>query len=207
MRRFDASYLALCTSHSNTMKDTPSKGDVTRLLNDWQAGKAGAADALFEKVYQELRRIARGYIARERADMTLTPTGLVNQACLKLLDEEQVEAQNRGHFFAIVATKMRHFLVDYARRHNAAKRGQGAGHDVFEDELYMLTQDRVDEILALDEALEKLAEEDPLQSQIVEMRYFGGYTQEEIAEMLGISLKKVRREWYLAKAWLKEILL
>ncbi|MEM8486092.1 MAG: ECF-type sigma factor [Bacteroidota bacterium] len=186
--------------------NTPSKGDVTRLLNDWQAGKAGAADALFDQVYHELRRIARGYIARERQDHTITPTGLVNQACLKLLDEENLAAKNRAHFFAIVATKMRHFLVDYARRHNAAKRGKGAENEPFEDEFYMFTQDRVEEILALDEALAKLAAEDKLQSQIVEMRYFGGYTQPEIAELLGISLKKTRREWYLAKAWLKEAL-
>ncbi len=187
-------------------RNTPSKGDVTRLINDWQAGKAGAADALFDQVYHELRRIARGYIARERQDHTITPTGLVNQACLKLLDEENLAAKNRSHFFAIVATKMRHFLVDYARRHNAAKRNKGAEHEPFEDEFYMFTQDRVEEILALDEALAKLAEEDKLQSQIVEMRYFGGYTQQEIAELLNISLKKTRREWYLAKAWLKEAL-
>jgi RNA polymerase sigma factor (TIGR02999 family) len=182
------------------------KGDVTRLLTDWQAGKTGAADALFDKVYAELRRIAGGYIARERADHTITPTGLVNQACLKLLDEEQIDAQNRGHFYAIVATKMRHFLVDYARRHNAAKRNRGAAHVPYDDDLYRLTQDRVDEILALDEALIRLTEEDPLQGKIVEMRYFGGYTQQEIAEMLDISLKKVRREWYLAREWLKEML-
>ncbi len=181
-----------------------NKGDVTRLINDWQAGKDGAADALFQQVYGELRRIARGYIARERQDHTITPTGLVNQACLKLLDEDNLPAQNRSHFFAIVATKMRHFLVDYARRHNAAKRGQGVENQPFEDELYMFTQDRVEEILALDEALAKLAQEDELQSKIVEMRYFGGYTQQEIAELLGISLKKTRTEWYLAKAWLKE---
>lgn len=186
------------------MADNPGKNDVTRLINDWQAGKDGAADALFQQVYNELRRIARGYIARERQDHTITPTGLVNQACLKLLDEEQLPAKNRAHFFAIVATKMRHFLVDYARRHNAAKRGKGAANEPFEDELYMFTQDRVEEILALDEALAKLAQEDELQSKIVEMRYFGGYTQQEIAELLGISLKKTRREWYLAKAWLKE---
>ena len=188
------------------MADNPGKNDVTRLINDWQAGKDGAADALFQQVYSELRRIARGYIARERQDHTITPTGLVNQACLKLLDEEQLPAKNRAHFFAIVATKMRHFLVDYARRHNAAKRGKGAANEPFEDELYMFTQDRVEEILALDEALAKLAPEDALQSQIVEMRYFGGYTQQEITELLGISLKKTRREWYLAKAWLKETL-
>ncbi|MFK7847951.1 MAG: sigma-70 family RNA polymerase sigma factor [Rhodothermales bacterium] len=186
------------------MSNTPSKGDVTQLINDWQAGKDGAADALFDQVYQELRRIARGYIARERQDHTITPTGLVNQACIKLLDDEHLEAKNRAHFFAIVATKMRHFLVDYARRHNAAKRNKGAEHEPFEDEFYMFTQDRIEEILALDEALAKLAKEDELQSKIVEMRYFGGYTQQEIAELLDISLKKTRREWYLAKAWLKE---
>ena len=183
-----------------------SKGDVTRLIDAWQAGQPGAADALFDKVYGELRRMAGGYIARERPDHTITPTGLVNQACLKLLADEQVDAQNRGHFLAIVATKMRHFLVDYARRRNAEKRNKGAANEPYDDELYMLTRDRVGEILALDEALDRLAREDELQSKIVEMRYFGGYTQQEIAELLGISLKKVRREWYLAKAWLKEAL-
>lgn len=183
-----------------------SNGNVTRLINDWQAGKQGAADALFDQVYVELRRIARGYIARERQDHTITPTGLVNQACLKLLAEENLEAKNRSHFFAIVATKMRHYLVDYARRHNAAKRNKGAEHEPFEDEFYMFTQERVDEILALDEALAQLAQQDELQSKIVEMKYFGGYKQQEIAELLGISLKKTRREWYLAKAWLKEVL-
>ena len=183
-----------------------SPGDVTRLINDWQSGKPGAADALFEQLYGELRRMAQGYIARERNDHTITPTGLVNQACIKLLNDEQIDAKNRKHFLAIVATKMRHFLVDYARRHNAAKRGYGADHEPFEDELYMLTRDRMGEILALDEALGQLAKEDELQSQIVELRYFGGYTQQEIADLLNISLKKVRREWYLAKAWLKETL-
>ncbi|MEZ4700593.1 MAG: sigma-70 family RNA polymerase sigma factor [Rhodothermales bacterium] len=187
------------------MPESPE--NVTRLLNEWQAGKAGAADALFQQVYQELRRMARGYIARERQDHTLTPTGLVNQACLRMLDDEHVDAQNRAHFFAIVATKMRHYLVDYARRRNAVKRNRGAEHERFDDDLYQLTPERVDEILALDEALERLAREEPLQSQIVEMRYFGGYTQEEIAEMLGISLKKVRNEWYMAREWLKEVLL
>ena len=183
-----------------------SGGDVTRLIQDWQAGKSGAADALFEKVYSELQRMARGYIARERQDHTITPTGLVNHACLKLLDEEHINAKNRKHFLAIVATKMRHFLVDYARKHNAAKRNHGAAHEPYEDELYMLTRDRIGEIIALDEALDRLAREDELQSQIVELRYFGGYTQQEIAELLGVSLKKVRSEWYLAKAWLKEAL-
>ncbi len=188
------------------MSTPPDPANVTRLIADWQAGKAGAADDLFRQVYQELRRMARGYIARERQDHTLTPTGLVNQACLRMLDDEHIDAKNRAHFFAIVATKMRHYLVDYARRRNAVKRNKGAAHEPFEDELYQLTQDRVDEILALDEALERLAQDEPLQSQIVEMRYFGGYTQEEIAEMLGISLKKVRTEWYMAREWLKEVL-
>lgn len=183
-----------------------SSGHVTRLINDWQAGKPGAADALFEQVYGELRRMAQGYIARERDDHTITPTGLVNQACIKLLDDEQLDAKNRKHFLAIVATKMRHFLVDYARRRNAAKRNYGAVNEPFEDELYMLTRDRVGEILALDEALDQLAKEDALQSQIVELKYFGGYSQQEIAELLDINIKKVRREWYLAKAWLKEVL-
>lgn len=183
-----------------------SNGHVTRLINDWQAGKPGAADALFEQVYGELRRMAQGYIARERNDHTITPTGLVNQACIKLLDDGQLDAKNRKHFLAIVATKMRHFLVDYARRRNAAKRNYGAANEPFEDELYMLTRDRVGEILALDEALDQLAREDKLQSQIVELKYFGGYSQQEIAELLNISLKKVRREWYLAKAWLREVL-
>lgn len=181
-----------------------NKGDITRLLDAWQAGQTGAADALFQKVYDELRGMARGYIARERPDHTITPTGLVNQACLKLLEDERVDARNRNHFLAIAATKMRHFLVDYARKHNAEKRNRGARDEPFEDELYMITKDRMGEILALDEALSRLASEDELQSRIVEMRYFGGYTQQEIAELLGISLKKVRSEWYLAKAWLKE---
>lgn len=183
-----------------------SPGEVTRLINDWQAGKSGAADALFIQIYGEMRRMAQGYIARERDDHTITPTGLVNQACIKLLVDEQLDAKNRKHFLAIVATKMRHFLVDYARKHNAAKRNYGAVNESYEDELYMLTKDRVGEILALDEALGQLAKEDELQSQIVELRYFGGYSQQEIADMLSISLKKVRREWYLAKAWLREVL-
>jgi RNA polymerase sigma factor (TIGR02999 family) len=176
------------------------------LIIDWQAGKAGAADALFHQVYQELRKMARGYIARERRDHTITPTGLVHQACLHMLDDERVDAKNRAHFFAIVATKMRHYLVDYARRRNAVKRNRGAGADAFDEELYPMTQERADEIIALDEALERLGQEDPLQSRIVELRYFGGYTQEEIADMLGISLKKVRNEWYLAREWLREVL-
>ena len=183
-----------------------SRGDVTRLINAWQSGKPGAADALFEQIYSEMRRMAQGYIARERDDHTITPTGLVNQACIKLLDDDQIDAKNRKHFMAIVATKMRHFLVDYARKHNAAKRNYGAAHEPFEDELYMINRDRIGEILALDEALRQLSVEDKLQSQIVELKYFGGYSQQEIAELLDIHIKKVRREWYLAKAWLREIL-
>ena len=180
--------------------------DVTRLINDWQSGKPGAADALFGKVYPELRRMAGGYMAREREDHTLTPTGLVNEACLNILADEHVDARNRGHFFAIVATKMRHYLVDYARRRNAAKRNKGAPNEPFEDELYDMTANRAQEILAVDEALQQLMQEDELQGRIVELRYFGGYTQQEIAEMLELSLKKVRREWYLARAWLKTII-
>ena len=183
-----------------------SSPDITQLIQKWQKGEPRAADELFARVYHELRRMAGRYMARERADHTLTPTGLVNQAFIKLSGDEHVDAQNRSHFYAIVATKMRHYLVDYARRHKAEKRGEGIAAEAFDDELHWLSSERAGEILALDEALEHLAREEPLQAKIVELRYFGGYQQDEIAEMLDIHIKKVRREWYLARAWLKEVI-
>ena len=183
-----------------------SSPDITQLIQQWQKGEPRAADALFTKVYHELRKMAGQYMARERADHTLTPTGLVNQAFLNLDGDKQVNAQNRAHFYAIVATKMRHYLVDYARKHKAEKRGEGIAAEAFDDELHWLSSERAGEILALDEALEHLAQVEPFQAKIVELRYFGGYQQDEIAEMLGVHIKKVRREWYLARAWLKEVL-
>lgn len=152
-------------------------------------------------VYEELRRLAGTYLRRERADHTLQPTALVNEAYLRIVDQTRVSLQNRAQFFGLAAQMMRHILVDHARSRAAVKRG-GLQHKISLDEVQTSIDVRATELVALDEALESLAGIDPRKSQIVEMRFFGGLSVEEIAAALGISDKTVMRDWRIAKIWL-----
>ena len=180
----------------------PTKqGEVTQLLLEMERGTSDAEEKLFPLVYGELRRLAAYYMRRERPEHTLQPTALVNEAYLRLTQMQEIGWQGRSHFFAIAAQAMRRILVDHARAHDAAKRG-GAQRDVTFDEAQAASFSRPNELLALDEALGRLADFDPRQSRIVELRFFGGLNEEETAHVLGISVRTVKRDWRIAKAWL-----
>jgi RNA polymerase sigma-70 factor, ECF subfamily len=179
----------------------PSPQQVTRLLAAWGGGDRAALDELMPLVYEELRRLARRCMNRERAGHTLQTSALVNEAYLRLADQTDINWQGRAHFFGIAARLMRQILVDYARRRGYAKRG-GDARRVDLDEAMVVSGERAAEVLALDEALKSLAEMDPRKSQVVELRFFGGLSIEETAEVLGVSEGTVRRDWALAKAWL-----
>jgi RNA polymerase sigma factor (TIGR02999 family) len=182
---------------------TPSSSQqqVTQLLVDWSSGDAAALEKLIPLVQPELHRLAHYYMRREGEGHTLQTTALVNEAYLQFVDQTQPRWQNRPHFFAVAAQLMRRIMVDHARARHALKRGGGA-LKVTLDETALVTETRAEELLALDEALENLASFDARKSQIVEMRYFGGLTMEEIAEVLKIHVNTVMRDWSAAKAWL-----
>jgi RNA polymerase sigma factor (TIGR02999 family) len=184
--------------------NTPRRDDVTLLLARWRKGSAEAEGQLMERVQGELRRLAASYLRRERAGRTLQPTAVVNEAYIRLLPQRGVSWENRAHFFGIAAKMMRRVLVDHARRRHAAKRDAGPGEPVSISGVASPAReaDPVD-VLALHEALSKLAELDPRQSEIVEMRFFAGLTVEEIGEVLDISPATVKREWATAKLWLR----
>jgi RNA polymerase sigma factor (TIGR02999 family) len=175
--------------------------DVTQLLRDWSGGDDAALEKLLPLVQPELHRLAHQYMGREHAGHTLQTTALLNEAYLRLVDQTQPLWQNRIHFVAAAAQLMRHIMVDHARARLALKRG-GRALKVTLDEAALIAETRSEELLALDEALERLAAQDPLKSQIVELRYFGGLTVEETAEFLELSQRTVEREWSMAKAWL-----
>ena len=175
--------------------------DLTQLLVDWSHGDKAALDKLMPLVDEELRRLAHRYMSRERAGHTLQTTALVNEAFVRLINRGKVDWQNRAHFFGLAAQLMRTILVDHARSHACAKRGGGADKLELDEEL-VVSQQRASEVLALDDALKELAVIDPEQSRIVELRFFGGLTVEETAEVLHISPATVKREWSTAKAWL-----
>jgi RNA polymerase sigma factor (TIGR02999 family) len=174
---------------------------VTQLLGEWSHGDEGALGKLFPLVHPELHRLAHHYMSRERAGHTLQTTAVLNEAYLRLVDNTKPVWQGRTHFIAAAAQMMRHIMVDHARKHQSLKRGGGA-LKVTLDEAALVTETRSEELLALDEALESLAAQDPRKSQIVELRYFGGLTVEETAEFLKLSQRTVEREWTMAKAWL-----
>jgi RNA polymerase sigma factor (TIGR02999 family) len=180
---------------------TVSSQEVTQLLADWGRGDKSAFDKLFPLVQDELRRIARRQMSHERPGHTLQATALVNEAYLKLAGQEGFEWQSRAHFYAVCAQVMRHILIDHARAHARDKRGGGAVQ-VSLNEANVVAEDRADELLALDEALCHLEALDSQKARIVELRYFGGLSIEEAAEVLDISPRTVRREWRRAKAWL-----
>jgi RNA polymerase sigma factor (TIGR02999 family) len=181
---------------------TPSPNEVTQLLVEWSNGNQAALEKLMPLVYEELHRLAHRYMGHERPGHTLQTSGLVNEAYLRLIDQSQVQWQNRGHFFGIAAQMMRRILVDYARNRSYAKHGGGA-HRVSLDEARILSPERAADVVALDEALTELAIFDRRKSQIVELRFFGGLSIEEAAEVLSVSPGTIMRDWTLAKAWLR----
>ncbi len=180
---------------------TFSQKNVTGLLLEWQQGDSAAFDKLTPLVYEELRRMAHRYMQQERAGHTLQTTALVNEAYVRLVGQQKIEWQSRAHFFAVTAQVMRHVLIDHARQRHYAKRGGGAQHVSLGD-ASLMTQERAAELVALDEALDELAQLDPRKGRVVELRYFGGLSLEETAEVLKVSLMTVRRDWRAAKAWL-----
>ena len=175
--------------------------DVTLLLHELAGGNRTVVDALMPLVYDELRRLASRQLRRERADHTLNTTALVHEAYLKLVGQKSVSWQNRAHFLAIAAQAMRRILINYAQSRLAEKRGGGQQVVELNEEL-VVAEGRAEEIVALDAALTKLQELDERQSKIVEFRFFGGLTHEEIGEVLGISVPTVQRSWRMARAWL-----
>jgi RNA polymerase sigma factor (TIGR02999 family) len=178
-----------------------SSDDVTFLLSRLSEGDQSAILRLIPLVYDELRQLASYYMRRERANHTLRTTGLVHEAYLRLVEQRQVDWKGRAHFFGIAAQLMRRILVDHARGHLRKKRG-GEQQRLPLSETVVISQSRSAEVVAVDEALERLAKLDPRQNQIVELRFFGGLTTEETADVLGVSVRTVEREWALAKAWL-----
>ena len=173
--------------------------DVTGLLRQWSDGDKQALGELLPIIYDELRRVAHQYLHRERHEQMLGTTGLVHEAYLKLIDQRSVNWQNRAHFFAIAAQAMRRILIDNARKRGAAKR---EGEKIPLDDVAIISTDRAQHLLALDDALQRLEQIDPQQSKIVELRYFGGLTIEETAEAINLSPATVKREWAMARAWL-----
>jgi RNA polymerase sigma-70 factor (ECF subfamily) len=180
---------------------SPSQQEVTQLLDDWSGGDENALAKLIPLVQPELHRLAHHYMSRERTGHTLQTTELLDEAYLRLVGDPKRNWQNRTHFVAAAAQLMRRIIVDRARERRARKRGGGAVKVSLDDAL-LVTEKRSEELLALDEALERLEVHDPRKSQIVELRYFGGLTMEEIAAFLELSERTVRREWRMAKAWL-----
>jgi len=182
------------------MKPPPPK--VTELLAAWSDGDPAARDELMTLVYQELHRLAHHYMKLEATGHTLQTSALVNEAFLRLIDQRNVHWKNRTHFFGIAAQMMRRILVDYARNRRYAKRGGGT-RALSLDEALIMSDERGAEVVALDAALERLAEIDPRKSQMVELRFFGGLSIEETAEVLAVSPGTVMRDWTIAKAWLR----
>lgn len=175
---------------------------ITKLLLAWNQGDQQARDELMPLIYDELRRIAQAYLRRERAGHTLQPTALVHEAFLRLIDQSQVNWQNRAHFFGIAARLMRQILANHAEARQAAKRGGQAERISLNDVKLVSVEQEVD-LVALDEAMKRLEAIDPPQCRIVELRYFSGLTIEEIAEVMNISPATVKREWSTARAWLR----
>jgi RNA polymerase sigma-70 factor (ECF subfamily) len=176
--------------------------EITRLLADWSKGDQAAMDKLLPMVYDELHRISSYYMRKERAAHLLQTTALVHEAYLRLVDQRNVNYQNRAQFFAVAAQVMRHILVDYARGQRRLKRGEGAPSLSLND-VAVISRDRADELIAVNTALESLSAMDPRKGRVFELRYFGGMTVEEAAEALQISPVTVARDWRMAKAWLR----
>lgn len=179
--------------------------DITSQLLAWRAGEPSAQENLFPLVYDRLRRLAHRHMAGERLGHTLDTTGLVHEAYLKLVDQARADWTDRAHFFAVASTAMRRILVDSARRYRSDKRG-GAPHRVSLTDSMLVAEQRADTLLAVDDALAELARIDVRVSRVVECRFFAGLTEEETAEVLGITARTVRRDWTKAKGWLQRTL-
>jgi RNA polymerase sigma factor (TIGR02999 family) len=177
--------------------------DVTGLLAKWSAGDKQAEEDLFRLVHQELRRIARRYVLRSPRGQTLQTTAVVNEAYVRLVGQQGSSFQDRAHFFAVSAKAMRHILIDAARARASAKRGGGLGRVTF-DEASVAPPEKSSDLLALDDALAGLTEEYPRRSQVVELRYFAGMTNDQIAEVLQVSPATIERDWRYARAWLHQ---
>jgi RNA polymerase sigma factor (TIGR02999 family) len=187
------------------MNESPeSSPNVTQLLKDWSAGDTRVLDNLMPLVYEELRRQASRFLRKERAGHTLQTTALIHEAYLKLIDQKSVEWQNRAHFFAIASTAMRRILVDHAKTRHREKRGGAAENLPLDEALQISSKEKSVDLVALDEALTRLAAFDERQARIVELRYFSGLDNDETAEVLGVSNATVRRDWNFAKAWLRQ---
>lgn len=185
----------------------PVQQEITEMLQAWSDGKREALDSLVPLVYEELHRQAHRYLRGERANHTLQTTALINEAYLRLAGQKDVAWQNRAHFFGIAANMMRRILVDYAKTKHRAKRGGKEAELPLEDAITMVAENTKDasqiDLIALDSALDKLAAKDRQQARVVELRYFSGLTVEETAQVLGISTMTVKRDWNVAKAWLR----
>jgi RNA polymerase sigma-70 factor (ECF subfamily) len=180
---------------------TAKQANVTQILRDWNEGDVAAPARLMPLVYEELRRRAADCLRHERTDHTLQPTALVHEAYVKLVGQDRAQWKNRAHFCSVAAQLMRRILVKYAEARNAEKRG-GQMQKIYLDETRELAQERVPDLLALDDALKSLAVSHPRESEIVELKFFGGLNAKEIGEVLNISTKTVLRDWQFAKAWL-----
>ena len=182
---------------------TPQSNQVTQLLLDWSRGNGAALDELMPLVYQELRKLARAYLRSERPDHTLQPTALIHEAYLRMVGKDMPQWQSRAHFFGVAARLMRQILVEHARTRHAAKRGGDQQKISLDDAPQVFAQTDAAELLALDDALTKLAAFDERRSRILEMRSFGGMSVEETAQALGVSDTTVKREMRLAQAWIR----
>lgn len=175
--------------------------EVTQILHDWSSGDTTAPERLMPLVYDELRRLARTFLSRERDSHTLQPTALVNEAYLRLVDQTRVNWQNRAHFYGIASRLMRRVLIDHARAHATEKRG-GSAIRLSLDDMQVPVEERAASFVALDEAMKRLEQMDERKCKVVEMRFFGGLSDEEIAEVLGITTRTVLRDWKTARLWL-----
>ncbi len=184
----------------------PPNNEVTRLLESWSSGRPEALDELMPLVYQELRLMAKRFMDSQPSGHTLQTTALIHEAYLKLTDNPEKNWQNRAHFFAVAAQAMRHILVDHARSHKTEKRG-GETQIISLEDVAIISNERADEVVALDEALQDLSQLDERKGQVVELRYFGGLSVEETAEVLKIAPITVMRDWQFAKTWLLRELL
>lgn len=187
--------------HTGELELTANPEEITQLLIKLSNGNRDAVDQLLPLIYGELKRLAGSYLRRERSGHTLQPTALVHEAYLKLVDINQVNWQNRAHFLGVAANQMRRILIDYARQHNAEKRGNEFQIVALDENIDKAAEQSL-ELMALDDALNELAKMDPVKAKIVELRYFGGLTSEETAEILGVSPITVKRHWRMTKAWL-----
>lgn len=178
-----------------------TRHEVTQILHDWSGGDRAAPERLMPFVYDELRRLARSFLARERGGHTLQPTALVHEAYVRLVDQTRVNWQNRAHFYGIASSMMRRVLIDHARARVTDKRG-GTAVRLSLDDVQVSAEERAASFVALDEALVRLARMDERKSRVVEMRFFGGMTDEEIAEVLGVTTRTVLRDWKKARLWL-----